>query len=133
MNPGKFIHETNQALASAHELAISNGHVQHTPVHLAIALLSDSNSLFCRAIVIVACNTEAANSVERVLIKALKSLPTKTTPPTKVRASTSLTRINDLFKEDGVATSSMRAVVEKLQGKDGKLEEHHQAILIFKL
>ncbi|GMH21550.1 hypothetical protein Nepgr_023392 [Nepenthes gracilis] len=154
MNPDKFTHKTNEALATAHELAISNGHAQLTPLHLAVALLSDPNGLFHQAIANAAGSDEAVNSVERVYNKALKSLPSQTPPPDEVPASTSLikvirraqssqksrgdshlavdllilglledSQINDLFKEAGVATSRVRAEVEKLRGKEGRKVE----------
>ncbi|GAB4845407.1 Chaperone protein ClpB1 [Ancistrocladus abbreviatus] len=93
MNPDKFTHKTNEALASAHELAISNGHAQFTPLHIAVALISDPNGLFRQAISNVGGGDEATNSVERVLTKAVKSLPSQTPPPDEIPASTSLIKV----------------------------------------
>lgn len=46
MNPDKFTHKTNEAIAGAHELAMSAGHAQFTPLHLAVVLLSDPGGIF---------------------------------------------------------------------------------------
>ena len=41
MDPGKFTHKPNKGLASAHELAISDGHAQITPLHIVVVLITD--------------------------------------------------------------------------------------------
>ena len=41
MDPGKFTHKTNEGLASAHELTISAGHAQITPLHIVVILITD--------------------------------------------------------------------------------------------
>jgi ATP-dependent Clp protease ATP-binding subunit ClpB len=50
MNPEKFIHKTNETIATAHELAVNAGHAQFTPLHLAGALISDPTGIFLQAI-----------------------------------------------------------------------------------
>lgn len=90
MNPDKFTHKTNEAIASAHELAMSAGHAQFTPLHLALALLNDSGGIFGQAIANAAGNNEAPKSVERVFNQALKKLPSQSPPPDEIPASTSL-------------------------------------------
>ncbi|XAR65527.1 hypothetical protein NMG60_11009678 [Bertholletia excelsa] len=90
MNPDKFTHKTNEALAGAHELAMNTGHAQFTPLHMAVALLSDQNSIFRQAIANAAGGEEAAKSVDRVFNQAMKKLPSQTPPPDEIPASTTL-------------------------------------------
>ncbi|KAM7480087.1 hypothetical protein LguiA_028300 [Lonicera macranthoides] len=90
MNPDKFTHKTNEALAGAHEMAMNAGHAQFTPLHLAVALMSDPNGIFRQAVVNAGGGDEAANSVERVYNQAMKKLPSQTPPPDEIPASTSL-------------------------------------------
>ncbi|GJR64418.1 chaperone protein ClpB1, partial [Tanacetum coccineum] len=40
MNHGKFIHRTNEALASSQALAMEAGHAQTTPFHAVTTLIS---------------------------------------------------------------------------------------------
>ncbi|GAB2236810.1 hypothetical protein Droror1_Dr00026692 [Drosera rotundifolia] len=153
MSLDKLTHKTNEALVAARELAIDNGHAQFTPVHVAVVLISDPNGLFRQAIT-AASGDDAASSVERVLNRALSSLPSQSPPPDDVPPSTSLikairraqsyqkakgdtytavdqlilglledSQINDLFKENGVVMSKVKAEVEKLRGKEGKKVE----------
>ncbi|OIS98111.1 PREDICTED: chaperone protein ClpB1 [Nicotiana attenuata] len=93
MNPEKFTHKTNEALAGAHELALSAGHAQFTPLHMAVALISDHNGIFRQAIVNAGGNEEVANSVERVLNQAMKKLPSQTPTPDEIPPSTSLIKV----------------------------------------
>lgn len=93
MNPEKFTHKTNEALAGAHELALSAGHAQFTPLHMAVALISDHNGIFRQAIVNAGGNEEVANSVERVLNQAMKKLPSQTPAPDEIPPSTSLIKV----------------------------------------
>ncbi|KAL8143930.1 hypothetical protein V2J09_016962 [Rumex salicifolius] len=90
MNPEKFTHKTNEALVAAHELALSSGHAQITPLHLAAGLISDPTGIFHQAVSAAGGGDEAANSLERVLKRALGRLPSQTPPPDEVPASTSL-------------------------------------------
>lgn len=90
MNPEKFTHKTNEALAGAHELAVNAGHAQFTPLHIAASLLSDPNGIFRQALVSAGGGEEAGKSAERVINQALKKLPSQTPPPDEVPASTSL-------------------------------------------
>ncbi|CAA2996909.1 chaperone 1 [Olea europaea subsp. europaea] len=93
MNPDKFTHKTNEALAGAHELAMNDGHAQFTPLHFAAALISDPYGVFRQAIASAGGGDEAANSVERVIKQALKKLPSQTPPPDEIPASTSLIKV----------------------------------------
>ncbi|KAJ8452273.1 hypothetical protein Cgig2_006078 [Carnegiea gigantea] len=90
MNPDKFTHKTNEALVAAHELAMSSGHAQFTPLHVATVLMSDPSGILHQAVSHAGGSDEAANSVERVFKKALKNLPSQTPPPDDIPASTSL-------------------------------------------
>ncbi|KAK4776694.1 hypothetical protein SAY86_005382 [Trapa natans] len=150
MNPDKCTHKTNETLVAAHELAMSAGHAQITPLHLAIALLSDQSGIFCQAIKGIG-GEEAAKSVERVFNQSRKKLPSQSPPPDEIPASTSLVKairraqaaqkkrgdthlavdqlilgmledsqIGDLLKEAGVAANRVKSEIEKLRGKDGK-------------
>ncbi|XP_024971060.1 chaperone protein ClpB1 [Cynara cardunculus var. scolymus] len=153
MNPDKFTHKTNEALASGHELAMDAGHAQFTPLHIAAALISDRNGIFRQAMN-NAGGEEAGNSAERVFNQALKKLPSQSPAPDEVPASTSLiktirraqslqksrgdthlavdqlilglledSQIGVLLKEAGVGTSRVKGEVEKLRGKEGKKVE----------
>uniref|UniRef100_A0A5B7B2G0 Chaperone protein ClpB1 n=1 Tax=Davidia involucrata TaxID=16924 RepID=A0A5B7B2G0_DAVIN len=93
MNPDKFTHKTNEALAGAHELAMNSGHAQFTPLHIAVALISDRNGIFRQAIVNAGGGEEAANSVERVFNQAMKKIPSQTPPPDEIPASTTLIKV----------------------------------------
>ncbi|XP_031258763.1 chaperone protein ClpB1 [Pistacia vera] len=153
MNPDKFTHKTNEAIAGAHELAMSAGHAQFTPLHLAVALLSEPSGIFSQAIS-NAGGENAAQSAGRVFNQAMKKLPSQTPPPDEIPASTTLikvirraqaaqksrgdthlavdqlilglledSQIGDLLKEAGVATARVKSEVEKLRGKEGKKVE----------
>lgn len=93
MNPEKFTHKTNEAIAEAHELAVSAGHAQLTPLHMALALISDHNGIFRQAIVNASGSEDTANGVERVFNQAKKKLPSQTPAPDQVPASTSLIKV----------------------------------------
>nr|GMD35808.1 chaperone protein ClpB1 [Ipomoea batatas] len=93
MNPEKFTYKTNEILAEAHGLAMNAGHAQFTPLHIAVALLSDHNGIFRQAIVNASSSEETANSVERVFNQAMKKLPAQTPPPDEIPASTSLIKV----------------------------------------
>ncbi|XAR63790.1 hypothetical protein NMG60_11023873 [Bertholletia excelsa] len=93
MNPDKFTHKTNEALAGAHELAMNAGHAQFTPLHLAVALISDPNGIFRQAVSNAGGGEEAANSVERVFNQAMKKLPSQTPAPDEIPASTTLIKV----------------------------------------
>nr|ANW72270.1 heat shock protein 101 [Tradescantia hirsutiflora] len=150
MNPDKFTHKTNEALAAAQELAITAGHSQITPLHLASVLLSDPNSLLRQSL----STPEAAESFERVVNSALKKLPSQSPPPDEAPPSTSFikvirraqssqktrgdshlavdqlilglledSQITDCLKESGINPSKVRSEVEKLRGKVNKKVE----------
>ncbi|CAJ1975356.1 unnamed protein product [Sphenostylis stenocarpa] len=153
MNPEKFTHKTNEALVSAHETAVSNGHAQFTPLHLASSLLADKGGIFAQALS-NAAGEESARAAERVFSQALKRLPSQSPPPDEVPASTNLIRairraqtlqktrsdthlavdhlilglledsqITELLKEAGVVASKVKSEVEKLRGKEGRKVE----------
>ncbi|XBI18965.1 hypothetical protein VPH35_060603 [Triticum aestivum] len=93
MNPDKFTHKTNEALAAAHEMASEAGHAQLTPLHLAAALAADRSGILRQAIAHASGgNDAAAESFERVASAALKRLPSQSPPPDTVPASTSLVK-----------------------------------------
>ncbi|XP_030537316.2 chaperone protein ClpB1 [Rhodamnia argentea] len=153
MNPEKFTHKTNEALVSAHELAVSAGHAQFTPLHVAVALISDPTGIFNQAITSVG-GENAAKAVERALKEALRKFPSQSPPPDAVPASSSLiktirraqaaqkaqgdshlavdqlilglledSQIRDLLKEAAVDPGKVKSEVEKLRGKEGKRVE----------
>ncbi|KAG0459555.1 hypothetical protein HPP92_022683 [Vanilla planifolia] len=94
MNPDKFTHKTNEAIANAHELAINSGHAQFTPLHLASALVADPAGILRQAIANAAGGTsDSAASFERVLNQALKKIPSQHPPPDEIPASTSLIKV----------------------------------------
>lgn len=93
MNPDKFTHKTNEGIRDAHELAMNSGHAQFTPLHIAVALISDRNGIFHQAIANAGGGEEAANSVERVFTQAMKKLPSQTPAPDEIPASTSLIKV----------------------------------------
>lgn len=153
MNPEKFTHKTNEAIAEAHGLAMNAGHAQITPLHLGAALISDASGIFAQSII----NTggeNAAQEVERVFNRALKKLPSQSPHPDNIPASTTLikvirraqtaqksrgdthlavdqlilglledSQIAELLKEAGVAAAKVKSEVENLRGKDGRKVE----------
>ncbi|XP_065878572.1 chaperone protein ClpB1 [Euphorbia lathyris] len=153
MDPGKFTYKTNEILASAHELAISGGHAQLTPLHLAVALITDSSGIFSQAIS-NSGGESASQSAQRVFNNALKKLPSQSPAPDQVPPTSSLikvirraqasqksrgdshlavdqlilglledSQIGDLLKEAGIAAARVKSEVEKLRGKEGKKVE----------
>ncbi|KAJ9140536.1 hypothetical protein P3X46_031172 [Hevea brasiliensis] len=150
MAPGKFTHKTNEAFVSAHEQAISAGHAQITPLHLAVALISDPCGIFSQAIS-NAGGESASQAAQRVFNNAMKKLPSQYPHPDEVQSNTSLinvirgaqalqksrgdshlavdqlilglledSQIGDLLKEAGIAATEVKSEVEKLRGKEGK-------------
>ncbi|XP_047970570.1 chaperone protein ClpB1 [Salvia hispanica] len=93
MNPEKFTHKTNETLAAAHELAMSSGHAQFTPLHFAAALIADANGIFRQAVAGAGSGEDSVNAVERVINQAMKKLPSQTPPPDEIPASTSLIKV----------------------------------------
>ncbi|KAL1531714.1 Chaperone protein ClpB1 [Salvia divinorum] len=95
MNPEKFTHKTNETLAAAHELAMSSGHAQFTPLHFAAALIADANGIFRQAVAGAGAGAgdDSVNAVERVINQAMKKLPSQTPPPDEIPASTSLIKV----------------------------------------
>ncbi|XP_077229066.1 chaperone protein ClpB1-like [Tasmannia lanceolata] len=152
MIPDKFTHEAKQALARAHKLAKNSGHVQYTPVHVALALISDPSGIFLQAIS-NAGGREAPNSFERVLKQAMEKIPSQTPAPYQIPMSTSLSKVitqfsqksqgdshldvDQLFlglledseigvilKEAGVSTPKVKTKVKKWMAKEGKKVEN---------
>ncbi|PIA47891.1 hypothetical protein AQUCO_01400469v1 [Aquilegia coerulea] len=93
MNPENFTHKTNDALLGSHELAQESGHVQFTPIHLALFLISDQNGILYQAISNAGGSEESAKSVERVLKQAIKKIPSQSPAPDQVPASSSLIKV----------------------------------------
>ncbi|KAG9447598.1 hypothetical protein H6P81_013726 [Aristolochia fimbriata] len=93
MNPDKFTHKTNEAIAGAHELAMNSGHAQFTPIHIASALISDPSGILRQAIASAGGGDEAASSFERVLNQAMRKIPSQHPPPDEIPASTSLIKV----------------------------------------
>ncbi|KAF5193714.1 Chaperone protein clpb [Thalictrum thalictroides] len=93
MNPENFTHKTNEALFSAHELAQNSGHVQLTPIHLALSLVSDQNGILYQAISNAGGGDESAKSTERVLNQAIKKIPSQSPAPDQVPPSSSLIKV----------------------------------------
>ncbi|MCI47256.1 chaperone protein ClpB1-like, partial [Trifolium medium] len=92
INPETFTQKTNEAVASAHELAMTSGHVLLNPLHLASTLISEPNGIFFQAISNVG-GQESARAFDRVIKQSLKKLPTQSPPPNDVPASTSLMNV----------------------------------------
>lgn len=90
MNPEKFTHKTNEALAAGQELATEAGHAQYTPVHLTLALLNDNEGLLRQAIATVSGGDQTINSVERVLKNTLKKIPSQSPAPDASPANNAL-------------------------------------------
>ncbi|KAK2634359.1 hypothetical protein Ddye_029151 [Dipteronia dyeriana] len=93
MNPDKFTHKTNEAIAGAHELATSAGHVQFTPLHLAVSLISDPSGIFSQAVNNAGGGENASQSVEKVFKQAMKKTPSQTPAPDEIPASTTLIKV----------------------------------------
>nr|DAD40511.1 TPA_asm: hypothetical protein HUJ06_014834 [Nelumbo nucifera] len=51
-----------EAIVGAHELAMNFGHAQFTPIHKAIALITDPNGILRQAVANAGGGQEAANS-----------------------------------------------------------------------
>ena len=90
MNPDKFTHKTNEALAAGLEIATECGHAQYTPVHLAIALTEDKGGILRQAISSAAGGDETVESIQRVLRQTLKKLPSQDPAPDSIPPNTSL-------------------------------------------
>ncbi|KAK1351989.1 Clp R domain-containing protein [Heracleum sosnowskyi] len=127
MNPVNFTHKTNEALSGAHELAMNAGHVQFTPLHIAMSLISDPNGIFRQAIANAGCSEEAANSVQRVIRRA--QFAQKSRSDTHLAVDQLIlglledSQIVDLFKEAGVSAAKIKSEADKLRGKEGKKVE----------
>lgn len=93
MDPGKFTHKTNEALATAHELTVGAGHAQITPLHLAVALISDPSGILRQAVANAGDGENTAQAAERVFNQVLKKLPSQSPPPDEVPPSTSLIKV----------------------------------------
>lgn len=90
MNPEKFTHKTNEALAAGQELATEAGHAQYTPIHLVLALLDDSEGLLRQAVTSASGSEETIASVERVLKNTLKKIPSQSPAPDASPANNAL-------------------------------------------
>eukprot|EP00252_Welwitschia_mirabilis_P002773 TRINITY_DN1275_c0_g1_i1.p1 TRINITY_DN1275_c0_g1~~TRINITY_DN1275_c0_g1_i1.p1 ORF type:complete len:911 (+),score=50.69 TRINITY_DN1275_c0_g1_i1:346-3078(+) len=92
MNPERFTHKTNEALAAGLEIAQSAGHAQYTPMHLALALAEDKGGIFHQAISAAAGSDSGVESVQRVLKQALTKLPSQEPAPDEVPPNTNLVK-----------------------------------------
>ncbi|KAI5081693.1 hypothetical protein GOP47_0001436 [Adiantum capillus-veneris] len=151
MNPEKFTHKTNEALAGGLEHALNAGHAQYTPLHLALALVSDAGGLLRQAVT-NAGGDQAPSSFQRVLQQNLKKLPSQDPAPDEAPANTALVKcirraqsaqrkrgdshlsvdqlllglledsqISDCLKEAGVSSSTVKAEIEKTRGEGQKV------------
>eukprot|EP00026_Physarum_polycephalum_P002157 Phypoly_transcript_02162.p1 GENE.Phypoly_transcript_02162~~Phypoly_transcript_02162.p1 ORF type:complete len:900 (+),score=200.10 Phypoly_transcript_02162:111-2810(+) len=90
MNPEHFTDKTNELLSKARELALDSAHVQMTPVHLALALISDPEGLAVQIFKKAGADISAA---ERALRKLFVRIPVQDPPPTDVSASGTLMQV----------------------------------------
>ncbi|KAF8369631.1 hypothetical protein HHK36_032346 [Tetracentron sinense] len=92
-----FTNKTKEALVGGHELALKSGHAVFTPIHVALALISDPNGILHQAISKAGDGDgdakEAANSSERVLKQAMEKIPSQQPAPDEVIVSTSLFKV----------------------------------------
>lgn len=85
MNPEKFTHKTNEALATAREIATESGYAKYTPVHLAIVLTKDEGGILHQAISsATTAKEETMEAVQGVLRQALKKLPSQYPAPDSI-------------------------------------------------
>ncbi|GAB2270092.1 Chaperone protein ClpB1 [Dionaea muscipula] len=153
MNLDKLTHKTKEALVSARELAIDRSHAQFTPLHVASVLISDPNGLFRLAVTASAGDDAGSSFervLNRALSNLPSQSPPPDSAPASASLVKAIRRaqlyqkdkgdaytavdqlilglledyeINDLFKENGVVMSKVKAEVEKLRGKEGKKVE----------
>ncbi|PSR96610.1 Chaperone protein like [Actinidia chinensis var. chinensis] len=77
MNSHKLTSKATKALAKANELARKDRHEECTPIHLAMALVSDHSGIFWKALANTSQGEEVANSFAKALNEAMKKLPSK--------------------------------------------------------
>ncbi|KAF8378904.1 hypothetical protein HHK36_030253 [Tetracentron sinense] len=77
MIPHKFAPKISEALSGAQDLALYSGHAEFTPIHMALALISDPNAILRPAISNAGGGDEAANSFEFLLKQAMKKIPSQ--------------------------------------------------------
>ncbi|EFH46554.1 hypothetical protein ARALYDRAFT_915385 [Arabidopsis lyrata subsp. lyrata] len=82
MNYTRFDPKVQLILAKARTLAIVSSHVQVTPLHLGVGLISDKTGVFYRAITTAGGSELLAQSAVKVIKQALKKLPKQVPPPT---------------------------------------------------
>ncbi|KAG7542919.1 P-loop containing nucleoside triphosphate hydrolase [Arabidopsis thaliana x Arabidopsis arenosa] len=82
MNYTRFDPKVQVILAKARTLAIAASHVQVTPLHLGVGLISDQTGVFYRAITTAGGSKLLAQSAVKVIKQALKNLPKQVPPPT---------------------------------------------------
>ena len=95
MNPDNFTHKSNECLVAARDQAESNGHVQVSPVHVTLALLSDLEGVFRHAI--AAASGEGSHnvltSVEKSLHAFLQKIPTQDPAPDNISANATFIKV----------------------------------------
>lgn len=152
MNPDRFTHKTNEALAAGQENALSAGHAQYTPLHLAVVLLEDKEGILRQALRAVG-GDEAVASTERVLSRALHKIPSQNPPPDEVPANNALVKtirraqalqkkkgdshlavdqlilglledaqLLEVLREAGIPVTTIKVELEKLRGDNKKVE-----------
>ncbi|KAL3684679.1 hypothetical protein R1sor_002701 [Riccia sorocarpa] len=150
MNPERFTHKTNEALAAGQEIAANAGHAQYTPIHLALALLQDPEGLFSQAVT-GARGEGAVASVERAFNHALRKIPSQSPPPDDVPLNSALVKcirkaqslqkkrgdthlsidhiilavledpqVSDCMQEAGVLPAKVKQELEKVRGGAGR-------------
>ncbi len=90
LNPEHFTDKANEIIKAAHDLALDSAHVQITPVHLALALLSDAEGLAPQVFKKAGADI---NLAERTLRKLFVRLTVQDPPPTEVGASPAFAQI----------------------------------------
>lgn len=81
MNPETFTDKTTELIGKARELALDSAHVQMTPVHLALALISDPEGLAVQIFKKAGADISLA---ERAIRKIFVRIPVQEPPPTEV-------------------------------------------------
>ena len=84
MNPNKYTDRVENALSSAHELAMRNRHAEITPEHLISGILENEDSLLTRIL------SKNRTEFDLKLAALIAKLPTLGSRVTELRPSSSL-------------------------------------------
>lgn len=90
VQPEKFTDKTNEVISAAHNLATEYQNAQLSPVHVAIALLADTDGLTKNIISKAGGDPQI---VERGLRKLLVRLPVQDPPPTEIHPNPPLMKV----------------------------------------